>query len=90
MTQQTIYFEGVQDLQRLGTKKRLFEILYRSFDPVIRRAERMRISNRNAALSFGVQRGARCQGNEGIVSLRRPRASNGARSRLCRRKAHNR
>jgi glutamate dehydrogenase (NAD(P)+) len=55
------YFEWVQDLQRLfwdeaEILKRLYEILDRSFEQVILRAERMGISNRNAALSIGVQR----------------------------------
>ena len=55
------YFEWVQDLQLLfwdeaEIMKRLSEILDRSFDQVIQRAERMPMSNRNAALSIGVQR----------------------------------
>jgi glutamate dehydrogenase (NAD(P)+) len=36
--------------------KRLYQILDRSFEQVIRSVERMGISNRNAALSIGVQR----------------------------------
>jgi glutamate dehydrogenase (NAD(P)+) len=55
------YFEWVQDLQRLfwdepDVMRKLYEILDRSFEQVTRRAERMGISNRNAALSIGVQR----------------------------------
>jgi glutamate dehydrogenase (NAD(P)+) len=55
------YFEWVQDPQRLfwdepDVMRKLYEILDRSFEQVTRRAERMGISNRNAALSIGVQR----------------------------------
>jgi hypothetical protein len=51
----------VQHLQRLlwdeaEILKRLYQILDRSFEQVIRSVERMGISNRNAALSIGVQR----------------------------------
>jgi glutamate dehydrogenase (NAD(P)+) len=51
----------VQHLQRLlwdeaDILKRLYQILDRSFEQVIRSVERMGISNRNAALSIGVQR----------------------------------
>jgi glutamate dehydrogenase (NAD(P)+) len=55
------YFEWVQDLQRLFWNEsqildRLYEILDRSFDQVIQRSKRMGVSNRNAALSIGVER----------------------------------
>jgi glutamate dehydrogenase (NAD(P)+) len=51
----------VQHLQRLlwdeaEILKRLYQILDRSFEQVIRSVERMGISKGNAALSIGVQR----------------------------------
>jgi glutamate dehydrogenase (NAD(P)+) len=65
------YFEWVQDLQRLfwdeaDILKSLYEILDRSFEQVTRRAERMGISNRNAALSIGVQRVRDAKGTRGL------------------------
>jgi glutamate dehydrogenase (NAD(P)+) len=50
-----------QDLQRLfwdepEVTRRLYEILDHSFAQVAGRAERLGISNRDAALSIGVQR----------------------------------
>lgn len=53
------YFEWVQDLQRLFWEEaevfdRLYRILERSFQQVIARAKRDRISNRMAAMAIGV------------------------------------
>jgi glutamate dehydrogenase (NAD(P)+) len=55
------YFEWVQDLQRLFWNeaeilRRLHEILDRSFEQVMLRAAELQTSNRNAALSIGIQR----------------------------------
>jgi glutamate dehydrogenase (NAD(P)+) len=65
------YFEWVQDLQRLfwdeaEVMRRLYEILDRSFAQVVGRAERLGISNRNAALSIGVQRVRDAKGARGL------------------------
>jgi glutamate dehydrogenase (NAD(P)+) len=65
------YFEWVQDLQRLfwdeaEVMRRLYEILDRSFVQVLGRAERLGISNRNAALSIGVQRVRDAKGTRGL------------------------
>ena len=65
------YFEWVQDLQRLfwdeaEILKRLDEILDRSFEQVTMRAERMDISNRNAAFSIAVQRVRDAKGTRGL------------------------
>jgi glutamate dehydrogenase (NAD(P)+) len=65
------YFEWVQDLQRLfwdeaEVTRRLYEILDRSFAQVVGRAERLDISNRNAALSIGVQRVRDAKGARGL------------------------
>jgi glutamate dehydrogenase (NAD(P)+) len=65
------YFEWVQDLQRLfwdeaEILRRLYEILDRSFEQVIKRAERMGMSNRSAALSIGVQRVREAKGARGL------------------------
>jgi glutamate dehydrogenase (NAD(P)+) len=65
------YFEWVQDLQRLfwdepEVMRRLYEILDRSFAQVAGRAERLGISNRNAALSIGVQRVRDAKGTRGL------------------------
>jgi glutamate dehydrogenase (NAD(P)+) len=65
------YFEWVQDLQRLfwdepEVMRRLYEILDRSFTQVVGRAERLVISNRNAALSIGVQRVRDAKGTRGL------------------------
>jgi glutamate dehydrogenase (NAD(P)+) len=65
------YFEWVQDLQRLfwdeaEVMRRLYEILDRSFAQVVGRAERLGISNRNAALSIGVQRVRDAKGTRGL------------------------
>jgi glutamate dehydrogenase (NAD(P)+) len=46
--------------------RRLYEILDRSFAQVIGRAEPLRISNRNAALSIGVQRVRDAKGARGL------------------------
>ncbi len=61
----------VQDLQRLfwdeaEILKRLDEILDRSFEQVTMRAERMDISNRNAAFSIAVQRVRDAKGTRGL------------------------
>jgi glutamate dehydrogenase (NAD(P)+) len=55
------YFEWVQDLQQLfwnedEVLERLYQIMDRGFDQVRRLAARKGISNRNAALSVGVER----------------------------------
>jgi glutamate dehydrogenase (NAD(P)+) len=65
------YFEWVQDLQRLfwdesEVVRRLYEILDRSFAQVVGRAERLGISNRNAALSIGVQRVREAKASRGL------------------------
>jgi glutamate dehydrogenase (NAD(P)+) len=65
------YFEWVQDLQRLfwdesEVVRRLYEILDRSFAQVVSRAERLGISNRNAALSIGVQRVREAKTSRGL------------------------
>jgi glutamate dehydrogenase (NAD(P)+) len=65
------YFEWVQDLQRLfwdepEVMRRLYEILDRRFAQVVGRAERLGISNRNAALSIGVQRVRDAKGTRGL------------------------
>jgi len=64
-------FEWVQDLQRLlwdepEVIRRLYEILDRSFAQVVGRAERLGISNRNAALSIGIQRVRDAKGTRGL------------------------
>jgi glutamate dehydrogenase (NAD(P)+) len=65
------YFEWVQDLQRLfwdepEVMRRLYEILDRRFARVVGRAERLCVSNRNAALSIGVQRVRDAKGTRGL------------------------
>lgn len=64
-------FQWVQDLQRLFWNEaeiltRLYEILDRSFEQVMQRAKQMRVSNRNAALSIGVQRVRDAKGTRGL------------------------
>jgi glutamate dehydrogenase (NAD(P)+) len=63
--------QWVQDLQRLfwdepEVIRRLYEILDRSFAQVVGRAERLGISNRNAALSIGIQRVRDTKGTGGL------------------------
>jgi glutamate dehydrogenase (NAD(P)+) len=65
------YFEWVQDLQRLfwnesQVLERLYEILDRSFDVVLRTSRRRESSNRSAALSIGVQRVREAKGTRGL------------------------
>jgi glutamate dehydrogenase (NAD(P)+) len=46
--------------------RRLYEILDRRFARVVGRAERLCVSNRNAALSIGVQRVRDAKGTRGL------------------------
>ncbi len=65
------YFEWVQDLQQLfwnedEVLERLYQIMDRGFDEVRRLAARKGISNRNAALSVGVERVRNAKNTRGL------------------------
>lgn len=48
----------------------LYEILDRSYEDVMKRSKRQRISNRNAALSIGVERVRNAKETRGLFSIR--------------------
>ncbi len=65
------YFEWVQGLQRVfwdeaEVVERLYRVLDRSFEQVIRRAERDCVTNRNSALAIGVDKVRAAKASRGL------------------------